>query len=606
MILQSLYDLYQRLAAEEDSDIPLYGFSREKISFAIVLSRDGTVREVLDLRHTEGNKTIPRGLNVPAGERTSGIFPFFLWDKTAYLLGAEEATKPESAKAGEKRLNRLEETFQASRTFHLESLAAVEDPGAEAIRNFFNNWQPKRAKELLPDWEEISGANLVFKLVGEPGFIHERSALQDRWLDLIADEKPVPGPCLVSGNHGPIAKLHPKIKGVMNAQTSGAAIVSFNQGSFCSYGRTVDDQGFNAPVGVRAAFAYTAVLKHLLDRNNQQNLIIGDATVVFWAERKTAAENLMGFFLDPGRLEQTREKTEHADPINDPTLADRVGRALKALASGRPAGDELDELEEDVRFFILGLAAPGKARLTVRFWLVSTLGELLERVGQHYRDLAIEPASDREPPLPSMHGLLRETAAEGKTENMQPELAAALARAVLTGGPYPTPLLPRVLERIRADHKNPRRVTHGRAALIKAHLNRKRRLTGNHNAMEVHMSLNTEETNVGYRLGRLFAALEKAQQDALGRNINATIKDRFFGAASASPGGTFPQLLRLAQHHITKAEYGGFIDTIIEDILQEIERFPPRLTLDDQGRFALGYYHQRNTFYKKKTEKKED
>ena len=604
MILNALHDLYYRLLAADDPKIPTYGFSREKITFALVLSVEGEIQQVVDLRVEGGKRS--RIMVVPrvGGNRTAGIEPFFLWDKTSYTLGAEEPPKGLSAKEEEKRLARLPQTYTACRDLHRQALAESTDPGAKAVWNFFASWNPESAASNIDNWEELSGTNMVFQLEGEPGYIHERPALKKIWERLVAKKAAEVSTCLVSGESAPVAMTHPPIKGVMNAQTSGAAIVSFNKESFCSYSRKSNDQGLNAPISQKTAFAYTTALNGLLSRESGRNIIVGDATTVFWAERDSPAESLMGAFLDPERLKYATKVNEDGETVADEELAVRVESILNALRVGRAPSDVLDNLEENVRFYLLGLAAPGKARLTVRFWHVSTLGKLLQRIGQHYRDLAIEPISDNTPKNPSLHQLLKELAVEGKGENIPPQLAAAMMQSVLTGAPYPAPILARVMERIRSDHKSKLRVTPGRAALIKAYLNRKRLIT-NDKSMEIKMSLNREEINTAYRMGRLFAVLEKTQQDALGGNINATIKDRYFGAASSSPGGVFPQLIRLTQHHIAKSEYGGRSDKLIEEILQDVNTFPPRLSLEDQGRFSLGYYHQRNDFYKKNTSDQE-
>jgi CRISPR-associated protein Csd1 len=258
---------------------------------------------------------------------------------------------------------------------------------------------------------------------------------------------------------------------------------------------------------------------------------------------------------------------------------------LSAAKAGRPIGQVDPTLDPDVRFYILGLS-PNNARLAVRFWNVSTFGQLVERLGRHFRDTDVERQFERDPEYPPFWQIVLETAPLRKSENVPPLLAGAITRAILTGSPYPRSLFTSILGRIRAD----RVVNYMRAAILKAYLVR------NHQE-EVPMSLDTERKDPAYRLGRLFALLEKAQKDAT--NPAATIRDRYFGAASATPAAVFPQLLRLGQHHISKAEYGGYIDKLIAEVVDGIDELPKHLSLEDQGLFTLGYYHQRNALFRK-------
>ncbi len=316
-------------------------------------------------------------------------------------------------------------------------------------------------------------------------------------------------------------------------------------------------------------------------------MTIGDTTTVFWTEKPSPVEDLLAD-LFAGKWEKEEQNAE------DPGLKADLRLFLEAVRDGKqPYG-----IDPTVPFFILGLA-PNASRLAVRFWHASTVGEMQERIGRHFRDLAIQRNYPDEPEFPGMWQLLVETAVQRKTDNINPSLAGALMRAILTGSPYPQSLLSAVVGRTRADQT----VNYFRAAMIKACLVRKFRIL-NHYPMEVTMSLNKESTNTAYLLGRLFAVLEKAQRDALGQTVNATIRDRYYSSASTTPAAVFPLLIRLAQHHIQKAEYGFINDRMIEEIMAGIEKFPAHLSLDDQGLFALGYYHQRQDFYQKKNDQK--
>ncbi|MEA2066723.1 MAG: type I-C CRISPR-associated protein Cas8c/Csd1, partial [Thermotogota bacterium] len=255
------------------------------------------------------------------------------------------------------------------------------------------------------------------------------------------------------------------------------------------------------------------------------------------------------------------------------------------------------EKTKNIKFYILGLS-PNASRLSVRFWYISTVKDIRRKIGQHFKNLAITKNYENELEFPGIWHLIRETAVQGKSENISPLLAGAFMRSILTGLMYPSGILIATLERIRAEQK----INYLRAALIKAYIVRKSRFQNKEEREVIGMSLNKEEENIGYRLGRLFAVLEKAQKDAV-PGANTTIKDRYYGSASTTPSIVFPQLLNLAQHHIQKSKYGMIVDKQIEHIVQDIQKFPPHLSLEEQGIFALGYYHQKQDLYKKMDKK---
>jgi len=558
MILTALADYYERRIQEPDNDLPLSGFSRQKIHFALSLNPDGTLAGVLDLRHQDGKKLVPTELVVPeAVKRSVGIAANFLWDNTGYVLGADEKGKPE----------RSAKTFAAFKTLCHAIGDGLDDAGMTAVLRFLDAWDPADAPGLR-HWEEmVKAANLVFRLEGERAYVHERPVVRQAWLRYRGAASDGPrAMCLVTGQDAVIARLHPSIKGVRDAQSSGASLVSFNQESFTSYGK---EQSYNAPVGEPAAFAYTTALNHLLRKGSRQRVQIGDATTVFWTERPSKVETFMGQVFDPSAGDG---------------LTNDLRLFLEAIRDGKKP--DFDASEYDNGFYVLGLA-PNASRLSVRFWHRDTVAGMCRTVGRHFADLRLERTWDNEPEFPGLWQLLRETAPQNDLKNVNPALAGALMRAILTGQPYPASLPAAVINRIRADQT----VNYLRAAMLKAFLVRK-------TAKEVSVSLDTTSTDIGYRLGRLFAVLEKAQQEAI-PGANTTIRDRYYGSASATPAAVFPQLMRLAQHHIEKAEYGLVSDRRIEDILDGLQAFPKHLSLDEQGQFAIGYYHQRRENYKK-------
>lgn len=584
MILQALNTYYQRLLTRGEEGLSPFGYSTEKISYEILLAPDGRVVDVNDIRDTSGKKPAPRMMNVPQPEkRTVSIKSNFLWDKTSYVLGASASSK------------RADKEHEAFKALHQTTLTGTDDAGLKALLAFLGAWSPERFS-AAPFKQEILDSNVVFRLDGETHYLHERPAAQTvraRLLGGQADAPPVLTDCLVTGERMPVARLHPAIKGVNGAQSSGASIVSFNLDSFSSYGKS---QGENAPVSEQAAFAYTTVLNHLLRRgeHNRQRIQIGDASVVFWAEAADGEQ--------AQEAELTFELLVNAPP-DDSQEAARLRDVLDQVAKGRPLSELDPKLQDGTRMFVLGLA-PNASRISIRFWETGTLGLFAQRLAQHERDFHIEPVPWKTAPAARRVVLATVPNREGTMPKMDDafnNLVGEFMRAVLSGARYPRSLLASTLMRIRADGN----LSGMRAAICKGILTRESRLGINVQSEEVPMSLDKESMSPSYRLGRLFAVLEAAQRSALGGQVNATIRDRYYGAASATPASVFPVLLRNTQNHLGKLrkDKPGMAVMLERDIREIVEglsdQFPRSLRIEDQGRFAIGYYHQSQSRFAK-------
>jgi CRISPR-associated protein Csd1 len=579
MILQALNGYYERMASDSESGMPPFGTSVENISFALVLAANGTLRGVEDLREQDGKNLRPRKMLVPAAEKkASGVKANFLWDASGYVVGQDDKGKQDRT-----------DKCHAAFVDHVKSNCDGRDPGLKAVMAFLDG-QESKAVYSRDDWSEICGTNLVFRMDGVPGFIHDRSAAREAWEAFLGKRgTEALGQCLISGKtQQPLARLHPSIKGVRDAQSVGASIVSFNLNAFVSYGK---EQSFNAPVSLKSAFAYTTALNFLLSRNSRHKVQLADMTLVFWAECASPVEELFADLFDP-----PVEDTERQGNEDDQQTTQKILGVLQAIRDGRRVTDILPGLDESVRFYILGLS-PNAARLSIRFWEANSLGTLLARIGKHFEQLAIVRQFDSEPEFPPLWRLLCQTATLGKNENVSPVLAGGMAKAMLTGALYPQNLLPVVIGRIRAEHS----VTYFRAALLKAFLMRNKQ-------MEVPMSLDPARTDLPYLLGRLFAVLEKAQEEAI-PNANATIKDRYLSSASATPGQIFHMLLKNSANHIAKlkkdpAKRGRAIhyDIMTQDIIAGFNNYPATMSAEEQGLFMIGYYHQRKDFFTKKTQ----
>lgn len=557
MILQALKEYYDRKAADSDSDIAPLGWERKEIPYLIVLGEDGSLVRVEDTQEKTGKKKRAKVFLVPqAVKRTVGVSANLLWDNVEYVTGVVCKGKPE----------RVAAQHQA---FFERLTELTECPGVKSICRFLatTDYQDKLAS--FPEWREaVEGCAFVsFKLAGEacPVF-NMRDVVEKINSGKSSGTEVASGTiCLVSGRRDVVAKLHPAIKGVQGTNTTGGNIISFNFPAACSFGKS---QGENAPIGERTAFEYTTALNTLLSKDSRQKMSVGDATAVFWSERETTLENeFIDLFGEP----------EKDNPDKGVAAVERL------LASVRTGSFSPED--NTTRFYVLGLA-PNSARISVRFWHNGTVAEMERRFADWFENLRIVHGPKEKEHL-SLWRLLVSIAPFGKSENIPPNLAGAVMRSILEGTPYPATLLSSAILRIKAEHE----VTYPRAKIIKAfinhNLNQERKLT---------VSLDKENANVGYRLGRLFAVLEKIQIAAI--KPETTIREKFYAAASTSPVAVFGNLMRLSGYHLSKLDSDKrglriWFEKQIEEIMSGIEVFPPHLTLEKQGMFAIGYYHQR-------------
>jgi CRISPR-associated protein Csd1 len=621
MILQSLYRYYEILREDPEVEIAEPGYSNAPVSHALNVSLQGDLLDIVPLYVPiqQGKKTIerPRRMNVPEQvKRSVNVAANFMCDNAVYVLGltGKEAKDPEYA----------QERFEAFRSHNVEILSRIDSPVARAVITFLQRHDPQTAREKLVIARHldalIQGSNLIFQVEGKEAL--DDPKIRRAWEDHALGQEAVEMQCLVTGEVEPIARLHPDIKGVRDAQTKGASLVSFNERAYESFGR-VKEQGVNSPVSRRVASGYGVALNYLLSNQNpNRKIYLGDTTVVYWADtaNKRYASAFYAF-LNP-EYQQGGESEENEEGKAKRKRAKGAEEALSAVADKVAQGKPLDiqalreGLDDNTRFYVLGLA-PSAARLAVRFFLTEPFGVFAERIMQHYDDLQIEKEYANQPTYISPYRILAEcvspkvTRRDDEVKQSWSLLGGSFMRAILLGAPYPEGLYAAMLNRIRHDsdettdegRRRNVKINYIRAAYIKAHLIRKYHRQANNPYQEaLQMPLNESYTHPAYVLGRLFAVLEKAQREAIGQNINATIKDRYFTSACATPASVFPTLLRLSHHWTTKAEYGGLSDRKTQDLLDMLDAkpFPSRLTLEEQGVFVLGYYHQRAAFYAKK------
>ena len=578
MILQSLNQLYSRLAEDPTYEIAPPGFSPQKISFRIVIKPDGSLVNFDDARKPDEKKKLQNDVMLAPGEAKppgAGINPCFLWDNQTYLLGRQPEDKPDGF--GQKR-------FEAFRKRHLELEAAINSVEFSAVCRFLEQWSPEKISQF-PNLVELGTGFGIFQIQGMKEAVHDLAAIKNWWVrTMIAEEAGDSAQCLLTGELAPIARLHPKIKGVVGAQAAGASLVSFNANAYESYGKS---QSYNAPVSENAAFQYATALNSLLTgpQSRKHRIRIGDTSTVFWTEKPTIIEDCLADIFSSG--------SQAAEEVQDITKRAQIQRLLEAVRSG---GNYQEFGEANTPFYILGLA-PNAARLSIRFFHRSSIKELIKKLHEHQQCMEMvrqftEQVGNRfpDPEFPAIWQILRETARVA--DEIPPLLSGALTRAIVEGTPYPEGLFSAIIRRIQAD----RSINYLRAATIKAVLVR------NHN-QTIPTMLDTESTDAAYLLGRLFSTLEKTQEDALG-SVNAGIRDRFYSAASATPASVFPRLLRTYQHWLSKLNGGAKVnrERLVQEIMSSIgsSGFPSQFPLKKQGIFAIGYYHQRKDFFTKK------
>jgi CRISPR-associated protein Csd1 len=578
MILQALKEYYDRKAA--DGAIAQDGWIKGGIDFLLSLDLNGNIIGISDLRELRGRKKVPRIFNVPnIGKQAlkhtnSSKDANLLWDNAAFVFGL-----------GDKGDIRLQSMIEAIDHW----LGATDDSGVIAVRKFLQKGFDDRSHFDFalnhPEYgEDLRAGNVKLSFqIPKTGLkvVFDSKAVYEALADTGEEQNDRRGTCLITGDENvAIEVTHPVTKGVWGAQTSGACIVSFNKDAFNSYNKT---QSYNAPVSKIVASQYGKALNTLLE-SPKQCMHIGDASIVFWSEKSSSFESdFSSYFSEP-------------DKDNPDAGVQKVKALFESIHNGAYLNDDGDN-----RFYILGLA-PNAARIAIRFWQVDKISEIAVRIKQYFDDFAIVKPP-RELEYYPLWRILANIATQDKNENIPPNLAGEVMRSILSGAPYPSTLLQACLRRIRSDTEN--RVKPVRAAVLKAYLNSYYRFYPSQNTKEVSLKLDINQPSIGYQLGRLFATLEKIQEEA-NPGLNATITERFYGAACSTPVTVFANLLRLKNHHLAKLDNKGrviYFERLLGEIMGKLSDFPAHLDLHEQGRFAIGYYHQRQSFFEPKTEK---
>lgn len=584
MILQALTRYYEILAREEK--VSRKGWCTAKVSYAVNLSKEGKIRGIFCLKteETRGKKTVivPDSMRVPEMvSRSSGVAANFLCDNAKYFLGIDREMEDDNKK------RRALECFHAAREKHLLLLDGVKGEMAQAIRLYFENWEPEKAaenEEIKEIWDDLTdGGNLIFCMGMK--WAQEDADIKNAWEESQKKSgEETEGICLVTGQKSPIARIHKTIKGVPGAQSSGAALVSFNAPAFESYGK---EQSYNAPVGKYAEFAYTTALNYLLSQK-EYTFLLGDTMMVFWAEK--------------GETIYQKTFLEFLNPVED--NEDKLKDIFKKLREGKPIVVENINLNADETFYILGLG-PNAARLSIRLFYCDSFGNILENISKHYKRMEmVRPAWEMREYLGIWQMIWETVNQKAKDKKPVSNMASMVMQAIISGGRYPASLFADTLMRIKAEQG---KISWGRAGIIKAYLIK----NCNWKEGENYMGLNEASEETAYVLGRLFSVLECIQIEA-NPGIKSTIRDRYFNAACATPASVFPILIKLKNSHIKKIEREKesakrYYENLLMEIIGKLgEEYPKRLSLEEQGKFTIGYYHQMQKKYEKKGEKTDE
>lgn len=584
MILQALVAYYDRLTRE--GKIAPLGWTDREIGWVVYLNPDGSVKAFTGtyetVTRTDSNgKThtaeVAKCFRVPAGEHKQGINPRLLWDNPEYALGIPKIEADDTEKRKEKKKAdakaKCAAFAQRIADLNCEALAPiVRFLGNEDKLTELETHSPDQFNAFMQEVEKPKSSTLItFRLVGDGDVVCAREDVREAYDKQLTTLVHGDSLCIVSGERGTITKTTAPVA-LRNGQSSGCRLVAFQKNSgFDSYHK---EQGDNAPISETTTLKYSAALADLL-QSKDHTMSVGDETLLFWASQATPVEDafadLFGY---------------HANEDDDSGAI-----ALKGILSAAQKG-QLAGFEDKERFWLL-LLQPVAARIAVRLWVEQTPTQTAIHLRDWFADLDVaKPPKEKDRPIP-IYRLLASLSPQGDVKNLPPRLGGELLSAALRAASLPDSIAQAVLRRLKSED-----VTFIRAALLKAWLTRNVSLQ---NERKPTPMLDPDNDNPGYCLGRLFAVLEKTQQEALG-NVNASIKDKFYATASADPAAVFGTLLRNATHHEGKLPEGRRInlERLKMEIVGHLADIPAHLELADQARFALGYYHQRQALFTKK------
>ncbi len=616
MLIRALVDYYEIL--ESRGELVDEEYSRVNIHRLVSLTPDGKIAGIIDARRNEETtdargkvktRKVPTEMTLPRRTDFTGIKANVVEHRPMYIFGLDydkhtqsfAVKTPGVSEAKAIKPIRSREAFVEETMKFLEGL---DSPIVQAFRNFVETWEPEKELKnpfLLEVGKDYLTTGFAFCLTGNPGILlHTDAQVKSRWEKLYretqsADKDTVIAQCAVTGETAPIARLHGKLTGLAKGSSMGTLLICYNNDSEKSYGA---QQSYNANISEVAVYRYTAAANHLI-HDPKHRIFIDDLTVIFWAMTKEKEyTDWLSLML--------------ADKVPDGVDADEMDKLLTSAysrihegKSGIVSTDLPENLDPNVECYVAGLK-PNSSRAAVCFVHRQQFGKIVENVMQHQIDLQPFPGAKSI----ALWQIKKELLSPKSTnETIDPSLMTKLMQAIIHASPYPQSLLAQTIRRVRTDHDEENKphikLNPTRIGIIKACINRQSRYMGQKE--EITLSLDTKNTNAAYLCGRLFAVLEQAQQRAAESKLNRTIKDSYFASASSTPAVIFPKLLKTGQYHLNKAKNADELTRTIEIVLNMLgNEFPKQLSLVDQGKFIIGYYHQNSAMTYHKEEKENE
>lgn len=579
MLIQALSEYYDILSQE--GKVVADEYSEVNINYIVCLTEDGKIDNLIEC---EKNRTEI----MPKKSGKTSICSNIIEYRALYLFGLNF---DKGVFTTSDRTNKAKKSHDDFVKTNLEFLKDLDSPVVNAYRNFIKNWNPECETEniyLLSLGKKYLNSNFAFCLRGEiDKLLHKDDVVLRKWFNYYEksskkNKNGVISQCAITGEKETISRKHDKIKGVHGGFPE-AVLIGFNNPSENSYG---NKQSFNSNISEKIMRKYTKALNYLLSSKKNKDLF-DDVTVIHWAmSNRQDDDDIMSMLMFNDFDDMDARKTD--DMLSKMMLDAKEGKVTSQRVSA------ITGIDENVYFYMAGLK-PNSSRLSLKFIYKKKAADILSNIAQHQLDLQI---SENMKPIPFWvikRELISPKSSNGK---VNPELITKIFEAAIYGTNYPQALLFETIRRVKTDKIA---FNSNRAGIIKACINRKSRIFDKKE--EIKMSLDKENKNPAYLCGRLFAVLEKLQQDASGNNLNTTIKDSYFAAAASRPSIVFPKILKLAQNHLKKSNSAAYYNILIEEIIDNLENeFPDMLTLANQGRFMIGYYQQYQSFFTKKTE----
>ncbi|MCD7741300.1 MAG: type I-C CRISPR-associated protein Cas8c/Csd1 [Ruminococcus sp.] len=596
MLINALCNYYDMLAQDSENDkiVPEY-LSQKDVSYMIMISEDGKITDILGFpdKDERTKKNGKATICLPRRSEKSAVDLNIVEHRGKYIFGLDFKDGRLTTKFDKANDSRKNGVFREG---NLEFFKDLDSPIDKAFYKFLENWKPENETEnpiLIKLGKDICKDLFCFALDGHPEImLHEDAQVIEKYKQFYMrdmQEKLVGQGNVsmdaITGEIKPIADLHDKIKGLLGGQPSGCLLVAADKPAFESYNKA---KSLSANVSVDSMKKYTSALNMLLS-DSHHKIVVGDTTIVFFAiSQKDENESEIVKFFFSSKLDSDEIESE-------------LEGILNAVRKGKVPDYSALDIDVNDSFYVVGLT-PNASRISQRFIYRNKFGAILDNVILHQKDMAVKYNGKDISVGMITHELI---SPKSTKEKVSSSIVSELFKAILNGTNYPTTLLETVIRRVKADSDDPEnnryfiKLNDTRAGIIKACLNRRARLSNKEE--EIKMGLDETNTNQAYVCGRLFAVLEKIQQEASDNKLNKTIKDSYFATAMSKPSTVFPKLFSLAQNHLAKLEYSVHFNKMLGEIVGLLDdEFPSTLSLEDQGRFVIGYYHQNGELYKKK------